>query len=175
MGTYIIPRSGTCSIIPRTRINRRTEKFHDQRNSRDQIRKNLEFSLSLSLSLLIFMPVLETRYRRTDIVRINTDKFHATPIRSFPRRYHRNISPERTSFLTTTHRGKNQFSSMRNARKRTRFRSCKAERTRYRMGYRFLPASHIHAIRAVAKEAEPGETVRAFFGRDRARNEIQGA
>lgn len=48
------------------------------------------------------MPVLETRYRRTDIVRINTDKFHATPIRSFPRRYHRNISPERTSFLTTT-------------------------------------------------------------------------
>lgn len=48
------------------------------------------------------MPVLETRYRRTDIVRINADKFHATPIRSFPRRYHRNISPERTSFLTTT-------------------------------------------------------------------------
>lgn len=66
------------------------------------------------------MPVLETRYRRTDIVRINTDKFHATPIRSFPRRYHRNISPERTSFLTTTHRGKNQFSSMRIVRCETR-------------------------------------------------------
>lgn len=77
MGTYIIPRSGTCSIFPRTRINRRTER---NSTTRDQIRKNLEFSLSLPLSvssdIYARYAVLETRYRRTDIARINTDKFH---------------------------------------------------------------------------------------------------
>lgn len=39
---------------------------------RQQIRKNLELSH-------IYAGVLETRYRRTDIVWINTDKFH-TPM-----------------------------------------------------------------------------------------------
>lgn len=116
------------------------------------------------------MPVLETRYRRTDIVRINADKFHATPIRSFPRRYHRNISPERTSFLTTTHRGKNQFSSMRNARKRTRFRSCKAKNWENSVSYgiSFLARfAHTRDTRGCERSRAGRNCARIFRSRSR--------